>query len=569
MNKKISLYDIFGLSILIIQGILLVLNYDNIVSNQKDWPYHLMIARMFVDRSSILWDFYEYAPIGRPNLYPPFLHSLFAVSNIMGMGWVTIQKFYGILMYLVSLFVVWFVSRDLFGKKVGALSILVLSLSTEYWYWQISIAPTSIIFGVFPLVIWAVYREKTKISIALLTICLWSHFSSFLIVIALLTFAAIKREYLKKTLKIICISLLLYSPWAIHVLMNIEWFNSYSAMGGVNRMELIPLLFGIPGILFMLRRRDTKDILILSTIPSILLIGVLYGSRLSVHAPVMFALISAIGIFEIFRRINSKIVGVAIITLIAISFIGNPTFSIKDGHQIGKTPLNIQVMPVAGAQHLDENVSSYYQNSTRNNNGLLPPPREMNDQMIPEDAAQYFTRNVTSYAQNKPDQSTRGLPQRNLLSIDETPLLNEINSLLGSNNSKLQQSGYLSEDAFALYEYISSNTSSDEIIHVDSTFLSCVISLFTDRRTDNGMWKEVSSGNQQKSLENIKIGISEISGNGGNGPGGMNRISEESIIAQFGQFVVYDVTKTNISNSEIPRIPMQGKSEGNISTINI
>ena len=260
MNKKISFYDILAISVLLIQGILLVLNYDNILSNQKDWPYHLMIARMFVDHSSVLWDFYEFAPIGRPNLYPPFLHSLFAASNILGMGWVTIQKFYGILMYAVSLLGIWFVSRDLFGKKVGALSVLILSLSTEYWYWQISIAPTSIIFGIFPLVIWAVYKEKTKFSIALLTICLWSHFSSFLIVIALLTFAVAKREYLKKTLKIVGISFLLYLPWALHVLMNIEWFNSYSQMGGVQSMELIPILFGIPGVYFMLRRRNTQDV---------------------------------------------------------------------------------------------------------------------------------------------------------------------------------------------------------------------------------------------------------------------------------------------------------------------
>ena len=61
------------------------------------------------------------------------------------------------------------------------------------------------------------------------------------------------------------------------------------------------------------------------------------------------------------------------------------------------------------------------------------------------------------------------------------------------------------------------------------------------------MWKEVSSGNQQKSLEDIKIGVSESAGMGGNGPNSMSRISEESIIAQFGQYTVYDVTKTNIS----------------------
>ncbi|KYC52971.1 MAG: hypothetical protein AMQ74_00543 [Candidatus Methanofastidiosum methylothiophilum] len=55
-----------------------------------------------------------------------------------------------------------------------------------------------------------------------------------------------------------------------------------------------------------------RNILVLATIPSILLIGILYGSRMAVHAPVMLALISAIGCFEIFKRIDRRAVGITL-----------------------------------------------------------------------------------------------------------------------------------------------------------------------------------------------------------------------------------------------------------------
>ncbi|RLG55612.1 MAG: hypothetical protein DRN99_02070, partial [Thermoproteota archaeon] len=42
-----------------------------------DTPYHLLMGKMFSDYGKVcLWDYYEYAPVGRPNLYPPLLHVL-------------------------------------------------------------------------------------------------------------------------------------------------------------------------------------------------------------------------------------------------------------------------------------------------------------------------------------------------------------------------------------------------------------------------------------------------------------------------------------------------------------
>ncbi|KYC52973.1 MAG: hypothetical protein AMQ74_00545 [Candidatus Methanofastidiosum methylothiophilum] len=67
------------------------------------------------------------------------------------------------------------------------------------------------------------------------------------------------------------------------------------------------------------------------------------------------------------------------------------------------------------------------------------------------------------------------------------------------------------------------------------------------------MWREVSSDNYENISEDIRIGIYEAGEMGGSGRMRMSRISEDSIIAQFGQFVVYDVTKTNFVENTYPR----------------
>ena len=436
MKKDLSFLDIAALSVILFQTILLILNIANLPADQKDWSYHLMIARMFVEHKTFLWDYYEFAPIGRPHLYPPFLHLLFAATNILGMGWVTIQKFYGILIYPVSLLSTFFVSRNLFGKKVGLLSVVILSASYNYWWWQISIAPTSLIFALFPLAMWAVYRKKTLLSIALLSIFLWTHFSSFLVVLAIGLFGVMKRDYLKYTLKIIIISLITFSPWAVHVLLNRDWIHgNWSSFTNMPTIGVVTLLFTLLGIYFLAKRRDTKDILIIATIPSTLLIGVLYGFRFFMHAPVILAIIMAVGAYETSKRIDKNAFYIFLIAFLVISYTGEPTLKLRSPGA-----------PMAG----------------------IPGPQ-------------------LKYGPNPRGEAgpIQGVAP---IVIQSTPLKENLNALMGIQLRTLKISPYVSEDAYRLYNFIKNNTDRDEIIHVQGGPIATCISLFTDRRTDNGMW---------------------------------------------------------------------------------
>ena len=516
MKKDISFLDIIGLSVIGIQIILLILNIDNLPADQKDWSYHLMIGRMFVDHQSLLWDYYEFAPIGRPNLYPPFLHFLFAGSNLIGMSWVFIQKFYGVLIYLLSLLCVFFVSRDLFGKKVGVLSVVILSASYSYWWWQISIAPTSLIFALFPLAMWSVYRKKTILSIALLSIFLWTHFSGLLVVLGVAVFGLLKRDYLKNSLKVIGVSLLLFSPWAVHVILNRDWMHgNWSSIVNMPTFGVLTIIFSILGIFFLAKRRDVKDILILSTVPSIVLIGILYGFRFFMHAPVILAILMAVGAYETSKIINKNAFYVFLIAFLIISYTGEPALRLNG----------------IGGQPGGMNPPSQFAY-----NG--PPPLELNQIERP---------NGEINPVNQPSDNRDPRKQMNpaqafgLGNMQSTPLKENINALRNVQNRSLTISPYLSENAFALYNFLKNNTEEDEIIHVQGGPIATCISLFTDRRTDNGMWREVTNEDMEKSPStNLRFGVIEM-----NNERQVSQIPESIIIEKFGQFIVYDATKSD------------------------
>ena len=118
---------------------------------------------------------------------------------------------------------------------------------------------TSLIFALFPLEMWAIYRKKNSSSIALLSIFLWTHFSSFLVVLAIGIFGVLKRNYLKYTLKIIIVSLITFIPWAVHVLLNRDWIHgNWSSFANMPTFGVVTILFTLLGVYFLAKEEIQK-----------------------------------------------------------------------------------------------------------------------------------------------------------------------------------------------------------------------------------------------------------------------------------------------------------------------
>jgi hypothetical protein len=116
----------------------------------------------------------------------------------------------------------------------------------------------------------------------------------------------------------------------------------------------------------------------------------------------------------------------------------------------------------------------------------------------------------------------------------KSPLRIEIGGLLGEGRL-LRTSPHILEDATAVYSWIERNTMPGEILHVDEGFFGCAISIFTDRRTDNGAWKEVLQPwvLMESKKAGIRYGIVRMR------PG--QPFPEKGVIEIHGQYAIVDM----------------------------
>ncbi|MFQ6050139.1 MAG: hypothetical protein ACE5K4_00420 [Candidatus Hydrothermarchaeota archaeon] len=486
-SRNLSKYEVIAFSIILIHLILLVLNFDALPNDQKDWTYHQMVARMFTDHQSLLWDYYEFAPVGRPHLYPPLLHTIFASSHLLGLEFLTIQRLYGIIMYITSFFIIWFVSKDFFDDKIALLSVLFLSMPENYFWWQLSIAPTSLIFGIYPLIFWSFIKSE-RIAILLLTISLWTHLAApWTAILGLLIFSLIKREYLKRFFKVLSISLFLFLPWGLHVISNFNWIHGrIHALRDIN-LDLIIALFGIIGIYSLFKSRRDVDVLLIASVIGLIPTAYTYSWRFWIHFPSAITIPCAVGARNLANDFGKYGFHLVLCLLIILSLTFSPSITIR--------PFPEETLSAKEFKQMKENL-----------------PRQLIQEVggIPRGREFFEGKNYLMKIRKVP-----------------TPLHLEILAL--SDKQILRQDRAISRDSLELYNWIMENTYQNEILHVENGFTACAISLFTDRRTDNGAWREVLQPwiiTQSKNA-NIRYAILE-----------RKNVPREYVLARFGEYIV-------------------------------
>ena len=71
------MHDKLSMGLIICFTVIMAANWEGLPNAETDAPYHLLMGKMYSDYGRfVLWDYYEFAPVGRPQLYPPFLHTL-------------------------------------------------------------------------------------------------------------------------------------------------------------------------------------------------------------------------------------------------------------------------------------------------------------------------------------------------------------------------------------------------------------------------------------------------------------------------------------------------------------
>lgn len=490
LGDNLTTLDYIALGFIVVQLVVLGVNWNFLPSAELDTPYHLLMGKMFSDYKTVmLWDYYEYAPAGRPNLYPPLEHiMIWFIHDITQVDWWNIGKFISLVQYPLPLVSVWFFSKKLFNPVTALASVIFLSVSSEFWFWQVSVAPTALIIALVPLFLYAFYTKKVIVSIVLLTSFLYLHLGlPYIVILSIFLFSVASLYYTQKYIKQFAVvtgaSAVLFLPWVLHIYRYRNWLstgpphpsNPTTLFMGIN---ILIAVFFVIGILVCIEKIkiEPQYMLVLSVTIGFLAI-LIYGWRYKMHSPIINCVITGIGferLYTSFKKNNSKkIAGLFLLLLIPLGAIS----------------------VTVGAQGMPGNFG--------------PKPHPVPDQQ-PEGVIPVQPGGHPDSHQNRPNPfpvqqppiNPNHIPTSHLFHVNPAPILEMLNATLsGQRPPRVWQINNPEMDE--LIYWIKNNTPRDEILHVESGLLANYLALFTDRRTDSGMYREVTA---PEMFESIKKG---------------------------------------------------------------
>ncbi|MHC4916710.1 MAG: hypothetical protein ACYTGB_14590 [Planctomycetota bacterium] len=213
-----------------------------------DW-YHLAVMRAFSERGPSLHAWWQFAPPGRPHLYPPLLHLLGAlIMRCTPLTVAGVNTLYRGLTYPSGLVLLWMGVRLLHGRRAAFWCAVLLGTELSMLYpGGVMILPSSWVLISVPLLLWCVLRRRWIAATAIFTAGLYTHMGIPMVVLVALLVTAWRLPETRRTVgRVLLASLVLYAPWLVHVLANVRALQSAHTPVGF-QMPVLLWAIGLAG----------------------------------------------------------------------------------------------------------------------------------------------------------------------------------------------------------------------------------------------------------------------------------------------------------------------------------
>lgn len=331
--------DRWALGLISAVFLLLLINFGHLKPSMSDTWYHVGVAKQFLAAGGIVgWDWWNYAPTGRPHLYPPLLHLILAFWGGLTGSALTASQICAVTFMPLGLLTTWYAARRILSAGPALIAVLLLMTDMMHFIVMEAHIAGCLINLLLPVLLVAFLARRTWWCILLMTLMFYSHLGFPICVAAgLLVFGAKYRSYLRLALKVVGISALFFTPWLSHVLAHLDWLPVLRQGGmpgafltkllSLQGFNLLVLTAGFWGIAVAPRRRPEL------MLPAYMLIGFLpillsYGGRYTMHTMPLWAILGASVLGGMLRPAAParRILGIILLTLLPW-----PTISVMGG----------------------------------------------------------------------------------------------------------------------------------------------------------------------------------------------------------------------------------------------
>ncbi|RKY34081.1 MAG: hypothetical protein DRP68_00110 [Candidatus Omnitrophota bacterium] len=334
MDKRRNQYfDLLSLGMIVFIAILSLIRFNYLPQYIDAW-WHLSCANGYIESGGwVGWSWWDYAPWGRPQVYPPFYHFLLVFLKKAGLSSLNAVRVTEIVILPFFFLVMWYVLRKIISPFFSFINLLTLS-SFFSFYSSISCnvpASLGLIFGFF---CWYFLKKKRWVSCALfLILCFYTHTGVFWIFFISLLFLLGLASYRSELIRIISGVVLGILPLLIHQLKYASYLR-FSFTKEIYFLHFSIFLIGI-GLfsLFINVRKDFGTLLFLGYLVGSIIVFVKYPFRFfSAQGAIGLALFCSLVCERFLNLIKGNLTKrIFIFTLAFFLFFSHATVDLEEG----------------------------------------------------------------------------------------------------------------------------------------------------------------------------------------------------------------------------------------------
>jgi len=223
---SLSRWDFYAVLVIFFVLVLQALNWYHFPLF-LDCYYHLSVMMGFADAGGWVGvSFWEYAPFGRPHLYPPLFHILELAVFKSGFSPITVARFFDFLIYPFFLFIDWRILRDIFSKELAFFNLLLLASSYPLYLAMVNNIPFVLALLAGILSFYFIQKGRLWSSVLCLALSFYAHSLMSWISFAAIFIYGLLNTRTRKAAFLACLgSCVLASPFLIHQAKYYLFFN--------------------------------------------------------------------------------------------------------------------------------------------------------------------------------------------------------------------------------------------------------------------------------------------------------------------------------------------------------
>ncbi|MBM3255037.1 MAG: hypothetical protein FJZ08_01915 [Candidatus Omnitrophica bacterium] len=303
-------WDFYSLALISLYAILQLLRWP-ILPQFMDIYYHILTAWGFIQSGGYVgWDFWQYAPVGRVHIYPPFFHILFALLMKCGVSVIILAKFFETFTPLLFLFTLWVFLKKNYHARLAFFAVLLFGSSFSFYASLINHIPATLaaIFGL--LAIDQFLRRRIVSSTVLLSLSFYTHIGlPWVFALAIFFYGLMDKEKRGDSLWLLFYSLILSAPVFFKELNGLKYIKTlgFSLQENNNiRLKIAEYILATLGLFLVYKKRREYRLFFSFLLGSLLLL--FYPYRFfSGEGYLAIILLGSIALSELFNLLTDRL----------------------------------------------------------------------------------------------------------------------------------------------------------------------------------------------------------------------------------------------------------------------